>query len=50
MHVPLMIGWCVTSPIESKKNMEPGFSSNWGYCSTEESQEGCEGQIDTSIQ
>ena len=36
--------------MEEHENKEPGYSSSWGYCSTEENQEGCEGQIDSRIQ
>lgn len=43
-------GWCGTTPMEEHENREPDYHANWGYCSSEENQEGCEGQIDTRIQ
>jgi hypothetical protein len=43
-------GWCATTNIEQRENKEPSYASGWGYCSTEDNQEGCERQIDTRIQ
>ena len=43
----LFKGWCTTRPAGVRENSRPDATNGWGFCSTDLSQENCNGEIKT---
>ena len=43
----LFKGWCTTRHAGVRENSRPDATNGWGFCSTDPSQENCNGEIKT---